>query len=245
MKSCKAFTLAELMIVLSIIGTIAAFMIPVLHKTRPDDSVLMYRKAFYTIEEAVKHLTNDINLYYDGDLSKGANFCQNMANAVNTIGSINCSSSYTGKTDMVAADVNFTLSNGVDIGGLNQAIVSGEEITICVDINGVNVGLDKGCEAGSIEADNSSDIRQRDQFRLKIKSDGKVSVKYIDTDNYNYGSEYAMLTDPRSFSRITPELFQKNLNKAHCLNAYVNGTINADACTDSKIVNYTPKQTSN
>ena len=59
----KAFTFAELMIVLALIGIIASFMIPALVKVEPDETALTYKKVFYAIEEAVSNIINDTALY--------------------------------------------------------------------------------------------------------------------------------------------------------------------------------------
>jgi len=169
----KGFSLAEVMIVLSIIGVLIALMIPALDNTKPDEATLKYRKTFFAIEQAIRTIINDTSLYKDGDLRtalgtadagetttadgqiddtaggenrSGRRLCYNLANALNTVGTIRCpgDTAYTplvlgngnpadaapiGADTAVSnpdddanmtdtAQVNFKLSNGVAIGGI-------------------------------------------------------------------------------------------------------------------------------
>lgn len=169
----KGFSLAEVMLVLSIIGVLVALMIPILDKSKPDETTLKYRKAFYAIEEGVKNILNDSKLYASGDLryavgtpdsgesttedgyiddtaggtnSSGRRLCYNLANTLNTVGTIKCpgDSGYSplilgngnpSDTAPIGADVaidnpntdanmtdvnqiNFKLANGVVVGGI-------------------------------------------------------------------------------------------------------------------------------
>ena len=169
----KGFSLVEIMLVLSIIGVLMALMIPVLDRSKPDETTLKYRKAFFAIEQGVRTILNDVKLYESGDLryatgtpdsgevtnsegyindtaggtsKSGRRLCYNLANTLNTIGTVRCpgDSGYTPlilgngtptgtvpvgsdtaisnpSTDANMTDekqVNFKLSNGVVVGGL-------------------------------------------------------------------------------------------------------------------------------
>ena len=49
MNKKNAFSFTELMIVVSIIGVIASFMIPALVKTEPNEAALNYKKTFFAL----------------------------------------------------------------------------------------------------------------------------------------------------------------------------------------------------
>lgn len=68
MKMKKGFTLAEVLVVLFILGVIGALMMVSLNKSRPDEDMLMYRKAFFSLQEAASNLVNDMNLYPNENL---------------------------------------------------------------------------------------------------------------------------------------------------------------------------------
>lgn len=54
-----AFTLAETMITLTIIGVIAAMTIPVIMKTTPNNNAIMFKKAYATLEKTIYNMIND------------------------------------------------------------------------------------------------------------------------------------------------------------------------------------------
>lgn len=222
----KAFTIAEVMITLSIIGVIAAIMIPVLDDSRPDEITLNYRKAFYAIEEGVQSIVNDTKLYEDGDLlhpknetsasgdTTGRILCYNLSNALNTIGAVTCpgdsgsstlklvnSNGATG-SNMLASQQNFKFSNGAAIGGIHgewssinddlSTVSASNEyfITLCVDVNGLQKGPNKGCKTSDRSVD------KRDQFRIRVSRDGKVYTGNSVGAN-NWFMENMMLVNPR------------------------------------------------
>ena len=64
----KAFTVAETLMVTSIIGVLAAIMLGQMSKLTPDKRKIMYKKAYQTIEKTIGELVNDEDLYpYTGD----------------------------------------------------------------------------------------------------------------------------------------------------------------------------------
>lgn len=120
-KTKKAFTFAELMIVVSVIAIIASFMIPALVKAEPNETAIRFKKALFAVEQGVASIINDTELYPDfgydnrgytfGLISKtnipgldaegqiedyeddetGAYLCANLADKMNTVGLIQCS----------------------------------------------------------------------------------------------------------------------------------------------------------
>ena len=100
----KAFTLAEIMIVLTIIGVLTAILLPVAFQSAPDENVMKFKKANNTLGAVVRELINSDEYYSGGDFGirangsqiKGSNdvekkyFCSSFADLLSTK-SVNCS----------------------------------------------------------------------------------------------------------------------------------------------------------
>ena len=61
----KGFTLTELLIALGVIGMIVAILVPIIFNLIPDQSVLMAKRAYYSIQTVVSDLINDEGCYPD------------------------------------------------------------------------------------------------------------------------------------------------------------------------------------
>ncbi|OGI17205.1 MAG: hypothetical protein A2287_09900 [Candidatus Melainabacteria bacterium RIFOXYA12_FULL_32_12] len=132
----KAFTLTEMLIVITIIGVLAAITTPILLDVFDEQDEKLYESAFKTVESVVSDLISDISLYPAGNFynADAAYFCTNFSNKVNTVGTVDC----TGST--VPGDPNFTTSNGMRWYGVRN-VLSGNA-TIHVDIDGEGQGDD-------------------------------------------------------------------------------------------------------
>lgn len=64
----KGFTLAEIIIVLTVIGFLAAILIPVAFQAAPDENVLRFKKAYNTLGTVIRELTTSDKYYLNGDL---------------------------------------------------------------------------------------------------------------------------------------------------------------------------------
>ena len=64
----KAFTLAEVMIVLTVIGVLTAILLPVARQSMPDENLMKFKKAHNTLLTIIRELTNSDKYYLDGDL---------------------------------------------------------------------------------------------------------------------------------------------------------------------------------
>lgn len=105
LKKINAFTLAEISIVLAIVGALSAILVPVAINSMPDDNVMKLKKAntqlFNAINELVSsdkyHLNGDLGIKPDGTLIDGTHdgdktyFCETFASLLSTK-SVNCSS---------------------------------------------------------------------------------------------------------------------------------------------------------
>lgn len=99
----KAFTLAEIMIVLTVIGVLTAILLPVAFQAAPDEDVMKFKKANSTLGTLVRELVNsdryykngDLGTKYDGTLLKDNTdahvkyFCNSLADIMSTK-SVNC-----------------------------------------------------------------------------------------------------------------------------------------------------------
>ena len=99
----KAFTLAEIMIVLVIIGVITAILLPVAIHNAPDENVMKFKKGNNTLGVVIRELVNSDEYYLNGDLGIKADgtlldgthdgdntyFCQTFADVVSTK-EVNC-----------------------------------------------------------------------------------------------------------------------------------------------------------
>ncbi len=66
----KAFTLAEVMITLTVIGIITAVIIPVAINSKPDENIMKFKKAHNTLYKTISELINSDKYYLDGKLNK-------------------------------------------------------------------------------------------------------------------------------------------------------------------------------
>ena len=93
----KAFTLAEIMIVLSVIAVLTAILLPAAQNAMPNENVLKFKKAHSTLHTAIRELVTSDKYYLDGDLGVMPNgtlllndtspnrkyFCQTIADVLN------------------------------------------------------------------------------------------------------------------------------------------------------------------
>jgi len=87
-KRIKAFTLAEIMIVLSVVGILTAILLPVAFHSAPDENIMKFKKANNTLGIVIRELVNSDKYYANGDLGIKADgtlvdsatyFCESMA----------------------------------------------------------------------------------------------------------------------------------------------------------------------
>ena len=115
----KAFTLAEVMIVLSVIGILTAILLPVTKNAMPNKNIVKFKKAHNALYSAIHELVISDKYYFEGDLgikSDGslidgthANdykyFCNSMADVINAK-NVECKD-----TDTAAAGYRWTMLN--------------------------------------------------------------------------------------------------------------------------------------
>ena len=104
----KGFTLAEIMIVLSVIGILTAILLPVAFHATPDENVMKFKKGHNALLSAIRELVNSDKYYLDGDLgvrydgvqiigtveNSASYFCKTLAEVIQT-SNVNCPDDYT------------------------------------------------------------------------------------------------------------------------------------------------------
>ena len=104
MRKYIAFTLAEIMIVLVVIGIITAILFPIAIHSAPDENVMKFKKGHNTLGTVIRELVNSDEYYLNGDLGIKANgdlvdgrhdgdntyFCETFADMV-SVKKKNCS----------------------------------------------------------------------------------------------------------------------------------------------------------
>ena len=133
----KAFTLAEIMIVLTIIGILTAILLPIAINSAPDENVMKFKKGNNTLGTVIRELVNSDKYYADGDLGIRADgtlidgthdgdntyFCETFADVVSTK-SVNCS-----KNSTLTSETDALLDIGEYFDGANNIINSAESVT--------------------------------------------------------------------------------------------------------------------
>ena len=88
----KGFTLAEVMIVLTVIGILAGILIPVANNSRPDENVMKFKKAHATLMNVIHELVTSDKYYKDGMMDfrpDGSQVYGGFAHGEGTVGNDN------------------------------------------------------------------------------------------------------------------------------------------------------------
>ncbi len=86
----RGFTLAEVMIVLTVIGVLTAILLPVARQSMPDENLMKFKKAHNTLGTVIRELVTSDKYYSEGDLGKKANgdFVDSAKYLCETIGDV-------------------------------------------------------------------------------------------------------------------------------------------------------------
>lgn len=119
----KGFTLSEVLITLTILGIVFAITIPVLNNANPDKDKIIYQKAIYSVEEAMKSIMDDSTFklskkYWADDNISESKFCESYASVLNTTGKVDCNSTSS------YANPNFITTDGIRFWGLEGKVYS-------------------------------------------------------------------------------------------------------------------------
>ncbi|MBR5304795.1 MAG: type II secretion system protein [Candidatus Gastranaerophilales bacterium] len=142
----KALTLAEIMIVLVVIGIFSAVLLPIARNATPDNDLAKYKKNSSALLLAIKELVHSDEFYADGDLGLKADntsvddpkyFCKTLAGVLTTK-TVNCSSDNLGYNSSAAinlTDIGVDVINGDSVSDYVDCVCkantsSGAEITL-------------------------------------------------------------------------------------------------------------------
>ena len=95
----KAFTLAEIMIVLSVIAIITAILLPAARNATPNEDLMKFKKGHLALVNTIQELVNSDRYYSDGMLDTKPNgqwvdsptyFCNSFADTIGNVKSVDC-----------------------------------------------------------------------------------------------------------------------------------------------------------
>ena len=200
---CNAFTLAEVMITLVVLGILAAILMPVVKNLYPDKQMVMFRKAYYVAERMVYELVNDENFYPSkegkygldnviavsymgksfGDSSSETSeaakskFCGLFAEKVNVsdYDAVDCATAHTPTLNGGSASTPaFTTTDGVAWYMPISDFITDTPTTFSRSIYvDVNGDLAPNCQYDKLSP---STCPKPDVFEIKLRPDGKIFV---------------------------------------------------------------------
>ena len=195
------FTMAETLITLGIVAIIASVAMPAFKNLRPNQEMMMLKKAYYLAGRVVSELINDDEFYpendnelqagfsqtakaqyhghdYEGDVK----FCGLFAARMNVKGEVHCDSSINKNNTFVdytaPGSGHFTTNDDIvwvlPINNFGSGSNNSKQ-SIYVDVNGE--------KPGNCFATNSS-CRKPDRFEIKVDRFGKIFVEDSTTRKY-------------------------------------------------------------
>ena len=205
----KALTLAEIMIVLVVIGIFSAVLLPIARNATPDNDLAKYRKNSSALLLAIKELVHSDEFYADGDLGLKADntpvddpkyFCKTLAGVLTTK-AVNCSSDNLGYNSSAAinlTDIGIDVINGDSVSDYVDCMCkantsSGAEITL-VD-NTIIYSINPYYHFGSLTESGSSPESRL--FNL-CSSSRRYKILCLDIDGIDAGEDpfgYALRAD--------------------------------------------------
>lgn len=196
----KAFTLSEALVTLAILGILAAILIPVIDEGRPDKDKITYKKALYTLQNAVTNAMD--STFYEVTANSMANwddpaiqengdgsFCGIIADMVNTAGQVDC----TGTAASSYANPNFITTDGIRFWGLEgKNWDSDGRRTIFIDRN-LSTNDMRNLESGILRL---ADQQYREPgLRIRVYKDGKVTTGLNEDDDEKFEYENDMIEE--------------------------------------------------
>ena len=231
----KAYTLAEVLICVGIIGVLAAILLPLANKFKPDSNKAIYIKTYDAVVDIVKSMASNNNLYpiideeynyikaplynlvqvkiggtaYGGDKAK---FCQLFALNFPTVGTISCSKDAVTYSESSFDSPSFITSQGMGfIVSTNTDLTTSYQTDIYFDINGK--------EKGNNCLYDAEKCKNPDRFKLIVSGDGHVipadpmGIEYLKSKTNWRKSELtpdgALLTSVPDEWKVMPEAIEE------------------------------------
>ncbi len=198
----KGFTLSEILVSLAILGVLAAALVPALMRTVPNNNIVLFKKADYTLQQAVSEIINNDTNYPTSEMgtttdtsasvSRGFNyttitgttvpasnnkFCYLLSEQMNTVGAVSCPAPGAGGTGT------FTTADGVSWRLIipvpaSEFPLNATDYTtrIVVDVNGTT----KNPNCGTVTTTNITTACASgtigDMYEMGVRYDGKLTV---------------------------------------------------------------------
>lgn len=188
----KGFTLAESLVAMAIVGVAMALVLPVIHRSHPNQELVMFQKAYYLASRAVNELINDDALYPDNDdpTESGFSNCEQVSYLGDSYGSeidddgdyVNVDLALDKFCGLMAAKMNsacvnntFTTSDGMRWFIPETTFQHGEpgETSIIINVN-VNGHEESQCDDIAIGEINAPACAP-EFFSIRVTRDGRVS----------------------------------------------------------------------
>ena len=210
-----AFTLAEVMIVLVVIGILTGILVPAAMNSMPNENIMKFKKAHNTLYKVINELVSSPKYYADGDLglmpngnlvSSATYFCETFADVVSTK-SINCST-YVGhqghhanllwlKSGITYHEIKLFLDHVCGDTGAGEEIVFTDGVVFYQTSPDTHFGTQINGTTGALYTTNNIDECNANICGRYFKSSGGVDENYytvykpvcIDIDGIGIGEE--------------------------------------------------------
>lgn len=165
MRKKSAFTLAELLIVLAILGVVVAVTLPLLKQTTPNQNRMMAKKAYMITSQIVEEMINDEDLYpeYNDDATT------HYVGFDNTTAAQKGSASCSGETKFAClfkAFLNGETENGKFVTSDGIAWTIGD--TTSGSTGQTTISVDVSIDTGT--------TNNPDTFSMVVKNDGTITI---------------------------------------------------------------------
>jgi len=142
------FTLAEIMIVLSVIAVLTAILLPAARNATPNEDLMKFKKGHLALVNVINELVNSDKYYYEGMLDTKPNgqwvdsptyFCETFADVIGNVKSVDCKDDKYGSTVGYHQNAQWDVNGGGTIWGdmkykdticKTQAPITGNQIVL-------------------------------------------------------------------------------------------------------------------
>ncbi len=207
LKGKNAFTLAELMVTLTVCAFLAALLLPAIAYIRPDKTKVLFKKAYYVAERMVYELVNDEDFYpttgetvglantvmasylgytYGGDTDADAKskFCKLFARKVNTTtDDVHCDNAHSKPTITYTGGGAFKEPSLVTTDGIAWYLPYSKFDKVAGDTSEI-IYVDVNNEAEPNCLYNANTCPRPDIFEIHVEPDGKMYVEGVKEREY-------------------------------------------------------------
>lgn len=193
----RGFTLSEVLVTIAVIAFIAAILFPSLKNAIPNQSLVMFKKAYYLTERVVSELVNDDDMYpykySDAEEAPPQNFGNTDAKTINgeTFGGNSKFCNFFSTKINIKSDVDCTTKTFVDGEISSGQFISTDNITYILPITDFASAIDPYSIFVDVNGEkapncmyNSESCIAPDRFEIKIYQSGRLVVDGIREKQY-------------------------------------------------------------